>query len=281
MNYNMGIIYSDNLGQGLIHDFFSHVIEYFKKGIEKEGFNCIFLNSNRMVRNRLTYFEQIQKLNIDGVLIVTSQNPADEIEINELCKNDIPIVAIDAEYEGAVTIASDNVVGMIELTNYAIDCGHKKIAFIHGDLTPVTQKRVSTFLETCAERGVAIPDEYLMNSLYTDIQLAAKNTEALLRLKDRPSCIFYSDDYAAIGGINILRARGYSIPSDMSIAGYDGVSIITSFDPHLTTIKQNVKDMGFKAAEKLIELCNNPDTDRSMIVVPASLLKGRSIGKKY
>ena len=93
-----------------------------------------------------------------------------------------------------------------------------------------------------------------------------------------PTCILYPDDYAAIGGINEIRERGLRIPEDISIAGYDGITIAKILEPKLTTLCQNTVAIGRIAAEKLIDLIENPKTtliDR--FTVDGTLFKGASV----
>ena len=95
---------------------------------------------------------------------------------------------------------------------------------------------------------------------YRDIQRTAIATAELLKLPDPPTCILFPDDYAAYGGINVIKAAGLRIPEDISVAGYDGISLATKIEPKMTTIKQDTKTMGMLAAEKLIALIEKPST---------------------
>lgn len=105
-----------------------------------------------------------------------------------------------------------------------------------------------------------------------------KQQENCWTFRIRPTCILYPDDYAAIGGINEIRERGLRIPEDISIAGYDGINIAKILEPKLTTLCQDTVVIGRIAAEKLIDLIENPKTtliDR--FTVDGTLFKGASV----
>ena len=68
---------------------------------------------------------------------------------------------------------------------------------------------------------------------YLEGEASSEATKKLLALKNPPTCILYPDDYTAIGGIAVIREAGLSIPSDISVAGYDGISLIQQFQPSL------------------------------------------------
>ena len=189
---------------------------------------------------------------------------------------------IDDEIDNAITVKSDNVQGIKQLVHYLGEMGHKRIAYIIGDDNAVTSIRLQSFREACAEIGAEIPEEYIRNSEYRDMKKAIYQTEQLLRLDNPPSCILYSDDFAAIGGINVLRARGLEIPGDISVTGYDGINILSQYEPRLTTVRQNTVKIGRIAAEKLMEYIENPQqTDKETVVVETELEKGRTVGRVF
>ena len=277
---NVAVLFADDSNSGLTHDYFANVLDNFKRTIEENGYSMSFLNCSSNGKKRLTYLEQMVDRSYDGVIIacINWNNP----EVKDLIASGCPIVTIDQEIEGILNITSDNIGGIKSLAEYICSMGHKRIAYIMGDDNDMTTQRKNAFLSTCLENGASIPDEYIFNSEYRNMKKAAYYTEELLRMDDPPTCILYSDDYAAIGGINILRARGMDIPHDVSVAGYDGLNIAMQFEPKLTTVHQDTKTIGQTAANKLIELIENPDAvSRDTIRIPTKLIEGRTISKKY
>ena len=79
-------------------------------------------------------------------------------------------------------------------------------------------------------------------------------------MKDRPTCILYPDDVAGFGGIKAIKEAGYTIPRDISIAGYDGIRFGQYLTPPLTTLEQDTEKIGKEAANELIQLIENPKT---------------------
>lgn len=279
-SYNLGVLFKDNANNGLTHDYFSSILDNFKRTAEARGYDLSFMNCNRTRTNRNTYMEQVRHRKYDGVVIACID--FNDPEVIELINSDVPVVVVDQEMDNVLTVKSDNLQGIKDLVHYVGEMGHKRIAYILGDDNVVTSIRLQGFRDACAELGVEIPEEYIRWSEYRNMRKAAYETEQLLRLKNPPSCIFYPDDFAAIGGINVLRARGLDIPGDISITGYDGIHILTQYEPRLTTICQNTVEIGRISAEKLIECIENPDTvDRSTITVKTALEKGRTVGRVY
>lgn len=273
---NIGVLFVDDANSGLTHDYFNHVLDGFKRTAEDNGFDITFINGSKNRANNMTYLSHAIYRGFDGVMVacVDFSDP----QVDELVKSSIPLVTIDHIFNNRIAIVSDNVKGMRDLTRYAILMGHRKIAYVHGLPSSVTQARLSSFYKTLSEANVTIPDEYVMPVPYRNTDETYKATCQLLDLPNPPTCIFYPDDFAAFGGINAIRERGLRIPEDISVAGYDGIELARRITPLLTTIVQDTEKIGALAASKLIELINNPKTTLiERVVVEGTLEKGGSI----
>ena len=276
----IGVLLEDAAKQGITQDFFATIIEGFKRVCNKKGYAIQFLNQEEGVE-RPTYLEQVKEHNLDGVLIATA---TDSDELFELVGSDVPVAVIDKDYDydNTVNIQSDNAKGMQQLVEHIVSLGHRKIAYIMGQDNYVTNVRFNEFLKVCSKHQIKIPEEYIIRGEFRNIGLSAFHTETLLKLPDAPTCILYSDDYAAIGGMNVINARGLEIPRDISVAGYDGNEVLANIEPSITTIDQNNMLMGEAAAEKLIYNIENPDNPiYGTTTIESEFQYGRSVGQVY
>ena len=90
----------------------------------------------------------------------------------------------------------------------------------------------------------------------------------------------FPDDFACIGGINVIEQYGLRIPEDISIAGYDGIILSQFLEPKLTTVRQDTETIGRSAAEKLIAMIENPKVSIiERVVVEGKLIIGNSVKK--
>ena len=202
----------------------------------------------------------------------------DDPQVLELVNSRLPVVTIDHVFNNRAAVVSDNVRGMEELVRYVYSKGHRRIAFIHGERTSVTENRLTGFYRACDELGLEIPEEYVREGVYHDPDRCAELTQELLKLEVPPTCILMPDDISSIGGGNAIRRMGLRIPEDVSVAGYDGIQIASVMSPALTTYRQDTQALGKTAAAKLIELIEKPRTalvDR--ILIPGRLVEGASV----
>ena len=274
---NIGVLFVDEANSGLTHDYFSHVLDSFKKKAEQEGFDITFINGDRSKTNKMSYLSHAIYRGFDGVVIACVE--FSDPEVDELIKSNIPVVTIDHTFYNRIAIVSDNIKGIRDLVTYIYEQGHRKIAYVHGlENTAVTQSRLTSFYNTLQDLGVPVRDEYMVSSPYRNTEKAFEATTKLLELPDPPTCIMYSDDFAAFGGMNAIRQKGLRIPEDISVAGYDGIELARRISPLMTTIVQDTDRIGRLAASKLIDLINNPKgTLIEQIVVEGTLEKGESV----
>ncbi|MCR5154528.1 MAG: LacI family transcriptional regulator [Lachnospiraceae bacterium] len=274
--YNLGVLFVDEAQSGLTHDYFSYVLDSFKRGAEAKGYDITFINGDKNRPNRMTYLEHCRYRGFDGVVIacVDFYDP----EVEELVKSGIPLVTIDHAFYGKSSILSNNVKGMRDLLSFVVAQGHRRIAYIHGAESAVTDSRLSSFFKTMEEFGIDVPDEYIKESPYRNTKITAQKTEELLNLKEPPTCILYPDDFSCFGGINVIKERGLRVPEDISVVGYDGIRIGRHIEPQLTTLRQDTSAIGLKAAEQLINLIEKPKTTiEEQIVIEGEVYPGKTI----
>lgn len=273
--YNIGVLFVDEAQSGLTHEYFANVLDSFKVEAEKNGYDITFINKHMGLR-KMSYYEHSKYRGVDGVVIacIDFSDP----DVLELINSDLPVITIDHVFNNRTAIISDNVKGMRDIITYIYEMGHRKIAYIHGADSSVTQNRVGSFYKTLNDLDIKIPDEYVRAGIYHDADTTHRITKELLSLKNRPTCIIFPDDFSCIGGINAIKDFGLSIPDDISIVGYDGVLLSQVLDPKLTTLRQDTNALGKSAANKLISLIDNPKANiAERIVVEGRLLYGESV----
>ena len=274
-------MFVDERQSGLTHEYFSAVLDSFKVEAEKHGYDITFINHNISGKS-MSYLEHCRYRNVDGVVIacVNFYEP----QVVELVNSEVPVVTIDHVFNNRMAILSDNVFGLKALVHKRTRrrrlwaCGHRRIAFIHGEKTAVTENRVAGFYQACEELGLKIPEAYVREGIYHDADRCAAETKVLLELPQPPTCIIFPDDFSALGGYNAISEAGLSIPEDISVMGYDGIYLSRVVKPQLVTYQQNTAALGRTAADKLIELIEHPRvTLPEQIRVSGKLLDGGSV----
>lgn len=274
--YSIGVLFEEEAGSGLTHEYFSGVLNGLKLEVEKNGYDILFISSN-FENNKLTYYEHCKYRNLDGIAIVCADYK--NKQVHELMEGTIPVVTIDYVHYNCTAVCSNNIQGIEDLLRYIYSKGHRKIAYIHGQSDSyVTKERLASFYRTMDSLGIEVPDKYIETADYIEITKTAVCTKKLLELHDPPTCIIYPDDTALLGGMNVIKQLGLQIPKDISIAGYDGSKMSQLLYPTIATIKQDAERIGTEAARRLI--CNIEKPKIALVervIIEGMLLKGQSI----
>lgn len=275
--YDIGVIFEDKTGAGFQHQYFATIISGIQKVAFQKGYEMTFVGGDST--KNYDYYSHALARNYDGLAILSCDFTSSGI--TGLVKSEIPTVSLDYFYDlDHAAVMSDYTAGINELLEYVISMGHKKIAMIHGEKTWVTDERIQAFNKVCKAHGIDVPAEYFAEGLYHDPVTSSAATEVFLSLPESPTCIFYPDDYAALGGIRELTSRGLTPGKDISIVGYDGIALTSMMIPPLTTYEQNGETIGRVMAEALINKIENPENfEPKKEMITGRLIKGGTVVK--
>ena len=277
-SHNIGVLFVDDTMSGLTHEYFSYILNSVKEEAESNGYDITFI-SNTVGKRPMSFLQHCLYRNCDGVVIASIN--FDSPGVHELVNSKVPVVTIDFAFDNISSVISDNVEGSYQLASYLLDMGHRKIAFIHGELTSVTNKRIVGFNRAMQERGVSTPPDYLIEARYHDSESVRRATAKLLDLPDPPTAIMFPDDISFFGGQAELQSRGLVIPDDISVCGYDGINISQMIRPQLTTWHQDAVRIGKESVRKLVEAIEHRDTCvAEQIMVSGELISGYSVKKR-
>ena len=91
-SYNVGVLFEEEAGRGLTHEYFSGVLNGFKVQVEKQGYDVTFINTS-FEKRAMSYYKHCRYRNLDGVAIVCADY--NEPDVMELMNSDLPVVTID------------------------------------------------------------------------------------------------------------------------------------------------------------------------------------------
>ena len=198
--------------------------------------------------------------------------------MRRLTESEIPVVSIEQTFTGRTAVMSDNVGCMEEIVRYLYGLGHRRLAYIHGEMGDVTRARLTGFHRACRALDIQVPDRWLVSARFNEPEDSIQATQKLLREKALPDCILYPDDIACIAGVAAAQGMGLSVPEDISCFGFDGIRLASVMTPSIATYRQNAQGIGQQAAEELIAAIEDPKCYvPRVITVPGTIQPGGSV----
>jgi LacI family transcriptional regulator len=200
---------------------------------------------------RATWPAVLSENRVDGVLL--SGHPS-----VELCRRTvdcgIPAVTVNdlTLRTGTAAVITDFGPATAELLLRLIDLGHRRIGFVVSRREyPSVERRFLAYQETMRARALTIEPGMIVEGVEAGVAGGREAVRQYLERGPLPTAIIFTNDWMALGGLNELTRRGLHVPEDVSIAGYDDISVAREFAPALTTADGKVEVLAARAVELL------------------------------
>ena len=194
-------------------------------------------------------------------------------------KRMLPLILADTYHlvEEVSSVAIDNSYGIQKVVDHLVQKGHKEIGFIGSFF--VTSERLEAYKKSLCEYGIPLIKEYIAIGNERNEMGGYNRMKELLKLKIRPSAVIAETDNLAIGAMRSIRESGLRIPQDISIVGFDDITVSSFIDTPLTTMIQPKFEIGQKAAELLLEQLNEQQSPqvKHVILKPELIIRNSTI----
>ncbi len=204
--------------------------------------------------------DRVKQLKLDGVIL--PEPICDyEVLVKALVACNIPYVRVSPQTDkhNAPYVCIDDRAAAYNLTKYLLSLGHKELGIVKGrDRDKTSVLRYQGFCDALEESDLHCLPE---NEVLGDYSYGSgiKCTEKLLGHKKRPTAIFASNDEMAAAVIATANRLGFSVPKDLSVAGFDNAAISMNVFPNITTVNQNLQQLGRIATELLFKKIKNAE----------------------
>jgi len=263
----IGIVFE--VEYGLNNLFFAKILESIRKQLEIQGYDLIFLSNN--TNNGKDYLKHCYSKQVDGVFVISIGQSKEAV--NKLLFSDIPVLSFDPDVEMKNSIYSESYNSIKTALKYLYDLGHRKIVFIQGSIYNfIGNMRYRSYLDFMKEYGLK---PYYIKELDNAFYTFDEGYNAMRMNYERfglPDAVLASSDLMAIGAMTFLKDKGYHIPDDVSIIGFDDIQLCEIIQPKLTTIRQDYEEIGKRASQTLIDMIENKITNIDPVIIPSKLI---------
>lgn len=274
----ISLLFSEDVGSGIAHPHFSQILQSFITRAQGHGYDVVFVNK-RLGQDEVSYLDHCRYRGVDGVLIAAGSHFTSEIQC--VLDSDYTCVSVEDIYNGTHTVISDNRMGTMQALEYLYFLGHRKIAHLAGPLKSLAgRERYQAYIEFLKQKNIPVNPKYIVETSFFNRDAGVNAATELLQQcwDDMPTAIFAAYDEIACAAQTVLLARGFRIPKDMSIVGFDNLAI--SEIPGITTINQDRIAIGATAADMLVKLIEGETVEESMILrLPTTLVSRESCAR--
>lgn len=221
-----------------------------------------------------SFFQQ----RLDGLILSPTFEDLFKSELEELISSTRPVVFV-TPHSDADFVRTDIRSGAEDLMKHLVSLGHTRIGFIHGVAREgMADTRLTVYRELCRDED-ARSEGCLVASCGHTIEDGYQAAQQLLALADPPTAIWTVNDLLAVGALRAIRERGLRVPEDVSLAGFDDITLAAQLYPPLTTVNIHGHELGRRAAQLLFSRIRDPQRGPVQAIVRTELVVRQSTAR--
>ena len=262
---------------------FGPIAEGIRQELRKWGYHAVFEAGGLEPGAEYRGIESLARKALDGFIVSPATNCDEEHgPLIELIGRGLPLVLVDRSLPGCETnlVLTDSELGGEEITSHLIRLGHERIGFIGLPGFSSIDERLTGYRQTLQQAGLAIDECWIRLSREVAIDFGKNATRELLSLPEerRPTAIFGAMMSSPSAWRRARRQLGLRIPDDLSVAGFDDVSIDPDKPAWLTTYAQPKRRIGQQTARLLMKQIQNTSRGNVTVLLEGRLLERVSTG---
>lgn len=204
-------------------------------------------------------YSMIISSGVEGAIVFNERLHDDYIK--RIAMTNMPLVFIAKKYTGnnMSSIVINNYEGATTAMEYLIRQGHRRIGYIHGVQNVDNEARYQAYIDVLRKYNLPL-DESIILKGYFEYALAYSEMRVLILNNVKlPDAFFCANDEMAWGCISALNEAGIKVPDQISVMGYDDITLAQYYTPPLTTIHSPVTELGNASAIELFRLMESED----------------------
>jgi LacI family transcriptional regulator len=256
--------------------FFPQVIRGAETAARQRGYSLMAVNSDENGERQRELLSLLRSQRVEGVLLVIAAAPTPVSQISRMIDAGMRLVCLD-RIPDRVPVDSVSVQDSeaAELgVDHLIAMGHRRIAIATGPQTLKNERqRLLGYKQSLQRAGLALENDLIWTGNNRPEDVGSMCRERMSNGPARPDAIFATNGPTGLGVLRALRDGGLSTPEDIAFVTFDELTVDDLFKPAITTVVQPAYDIGFRAAEILLQRIEEGSSGAETITVrlPAKL----------
>ena len=248
----------------IVHDitdpYFSEIVRGVEDAATPGGYLVVICSSEMDPRRENSYVRLLRSMRAAAVIFAGSG--VDDATLNEeldkhlvgIREHGSAVVHLSPHAFGAPEVAVDNTRGIADMVAALVGLGHHQIAFLAGpESLYVARERLAGYRRGLIDCGLE-PDERLVVHTGFDIEAGALGVDALVARGVPFTAICCANDLLALGALQRLQEMGRQVPDEVSVSGFDDITVAGMTGPRLSTVRLPLREMGRRGFENAIRM---------------------------
>lgn len=242
----------------------AQVVRAVEDAAEAAGYTLLLVASHGVPRREVAGIRMLQERRVDGIIVISSRGS--HLYDGLLGTLDVPVVLINSvlPHPTARSVRADNRQGMRLATEYLIDLGYRRVAYIGGPRQGHSaQERWQGYLDALTEAGLT-PDLDLVFPGEGRAEDGRRALRAMWERSPRPDAVVCYNDLTAMGVLAEAWRNEIRVPDDLAVIGFDNLPFSELTAPPLTTVTQPTEEMGHAAVALALHMRKGEAVDDVM-----------------
>lgn len=273
MTYSIGVVTSERYF-GIDDLFYIELYKLLSGYIEKIHYTVMFNIIDAESENNFSFPNMISERKVDGIIVLGQFSKE---YLSRLLEFKIPTVFLDFYYDRFVvdSVNTDNFFAAYEITNMLIERGHRKIAYVGNlNVSSSIQDRYLGYYKSILEYRLPVRSDWLISDRTDD----SKWIDIVLP-DEMPTAFVCSCDKTARKLINTLQEKGYEVPGDCSVVGFNDSCHAVNCEPHITTVRINIEEMAEMAVKIITKKINDESVTYGRVLIRGNTIMRDSVSK--
>ena len=266
----VGVVVSD-----LGNHFYGGLASGVEQTLREADYRMMLVGDNSESTEEIAAVRTFLAMRTPGVILTPVGHEATAF----LVRRGVPVVEVDRRLATVPcdAVVIDNVGGARVAVTHLLALGHRRISFLGVDTDWTSDLgRLDGYRDALAAAGVGFDERLVLRFAFHDETAEARIADLLER--EQPTAVFAANNLLAEQAWRVLRARGVSLPGDISLVGFDDVQWTDMVSPGITVVAQPTIELGRRAAALLLRRFEQPETPASVETLQPWLVVRGSTG---
>jgi DNA-binding LacI/PurR family transcriptional regulator len=263
----------------------SHTLAGIESQANEMGYTLHLSFVRQPAESGVQFLHDLISYHVDGIIWAVSEIGGNRGWVEEeLGRSTVPVVFLDMRPGPNLSVVNvENRAGGYIATKHLLDRGCRKIGLITGPLDWWSaQERRAGWCDALREAGLTANDALVVEGTWS----AASGERGFRRLLEQcpeVDAVFACNDQMALGVLKAARELGRRVPEDLAVVGFDDVPEAPFFCPSLSTMRQDLNELGRSAVRELGRLIDARQQDqpevepRTIFLQPELIVRGSSV----
>ncbi len=254
---------------------FASIIEGAELEARNQGYFLLSASASVPESFKELIEELVGHRRVDGLVII---NPYADNR-HKYIPDNFPLVFVGAHSRdgSACSVSLDDIKVAFDATQHLLSLGHQKIAMITGPMEEdCSCDRAEGYRKAMQEAGLAIDESMIIEGDWA----ATSGQVAMYTLAEQgrmPTAVFAQNDRMALGVLRAAREMSLNVPNDLAVIGVDDMPLSSYFDPPLTTMRQDMVQIGRDAARLLIQAIKEPQPPKQILLSGKLIVRSSTV----